>query len=226
MLASQTFTAAIFDLDGTLLDSMWVWHEVDRAFFAARGMQMPSDYVQTIHGMTFCETAQYTIARFGLCESPEKIMQEWNELSVAQYRDHVQLKPGAKDFLQALKARGIKLAIATALTTHMMHAVLQNNGIDHLFDAFTSADEVQRGKTFPDIYLLAANKLGVPPAQCIVFEDVRKTIAGIHAAGMKGCAVWDECTQDWEEMLREFDYNLVEFAEFKMECFVNFDENS
>ena len=152
-------------------------------------------------------------------------MAEWNASSFVQYRDHVQLKPGAREFLHALKARGIKLATATALTTHVMHAVLQSNGVYDLFDAFTSADEVQRGKTFPDIYLLAAQKLGVPPAQCIVFEDVRKTIAGIHAAGMKGCAVWDEHTHDWDEMLREFDYNLVEFGELKMDYFVNYGDN-
>ncbi|MCL2531662.1 MAG: HAD family phosphatase [Oscillospiraceae bacterium] len=217
----MSFAAAIFDLDGTLLNSMWVWQEVDRAFFAARGMDMPVDYVQTIHGMTFRETAEYTIARFELRESPEEIMREWNELSVVQYREHVQLKPGAREFLQALKTQNIKLATATALTTHVMHAVLQNNGVHHLFDAFTSADEVRRGKTFPDIYLLAAQKLGVPPTQCIVFEDVRKTIAGIHAAGMRGCAVWDEHTHDWEDMLCEFDYHLVEFDEQKMDYFVN-----
>ncbi|MCL2195216.1 MAG: HAD family phosphatase [Oscillospiraceae bacterium] len=220
-----TFAAAIFDLDGTLLDSMWVWHEVDRAFFAARGMTMPDDYVQTIHGMTFRETAEYTIARFGLHETPAEIMREWNELSALQYRDHVQLKPGAREFLQALNARGVKLATATALTTHVMHAVLQSNGVDALFDAFTSADEVARGKTFPDIYLLAAQKLGVPPAQCIVFEDVRKTIAGIRAAGMKGCAVFDN-QPDWDDMLREFDYDLVEFAQSETGYFVNCGEKT
>jgi len=175
-----------------------------------------------MHGMSFHATTKYTCARFGENEAPEAIMAEWNALSFVQYRDHVKLKFGAHEFLQALRARGIKLATATALTTHVMHAVLQNNGVIDLFDAHTSADEVQRGKTFPDIYLLAAKKLSVSPAQCIVFEDVRRTIAGIRAAGMRSCAVWDEHTHDWDDMVREFDYHITEFSCDETDYFVNY----
>jgi HAD superfamily hydrolase (TIGR01509 family) len=207
------FKAAIFDLDGTLLDSMWVWEAVDRAFFAVRCMNMPDDYVQSILALTFRETAEYTIKRFGLCDTPEGLMAEWNELSYLQYCNHVRLKPGAREYLECLSAQGIKLGVATALTTHVMEAVLENNNILHLFDALTSADEVCRGKTFPDIYLLAAQKMGVEPKDCIVFEDVLKTLRGIRAAGMSSCAVWDTTTCDWPEMIREFDMNIMSFEE-------------
>jgi len=207
------FDAAIFDLDGTLLDSMWVWHAVDKAFFAARGLDLPCDYVQEILSMTFRETAEYTIKRFGLDETVEAVMAEWNEMSFQQYREHVKLKPGACEYLEKLRAKGVKLATATALTTHVMQAVLESNGVLHLFDALTSADEVARGKTHPDIYLLAAQKLGVEPRRCIVFEDVPKTLRGIHAAGMTACAVWEPCNGSWDEMTRQFDVYIKGFEE-------------
>ena len=211
---SLHFDAAIFDLDGTLLDSMWVWEAVDRAFFAARGMDMPGDYVQTILSMTFRETAEYTVRRFVLDESVEAIMDEWNRMSFDVYREEVKLKPGARIYLEALRARGVKLGVATAQTLPLMHTVLESNGIVELFDALCSTDEVPRGKTHPDIYLLAAQKLGAEPERCIVFEDVLKTLRGIRAAGMQACAVWDAASaQDWDEMTRRFDLHIKGFEE-------------
>ena len=210
---SQDFKGAIFDLDGTLLDSMWVWQRVDEIFLHARGFAVPDDYSQAILALTFRETAEYTIKRFGLCDTPEQLMDEWNQLSEEQYSNHVKLKPGVRGYLKHLRACGIKLGVATALTTHVMQAVLSNNDVLHLFDALTSADEVVRGKTHPDIYLLAAQKLGIDPRDCIVFEDVHKTLRGIRAAGMKACAVWDESCVEWDKMVHAFDYHVLSFAQ-------------
>ena len=210
----MNYDAAIFDLDGTLLDSMWVWEAVDRAFFAARNMQMPDDYVQSILSLTFRETAEYTIARFGLDEPVEAIMDEWNRMSFALYRDNVKLKPGAREYLEFLRARGVKLGVATAQTIPLMRIVLQSNGVLEMFDALASTDEVSRGKAFPDVYLLAARKLGVEPGKCIVFEDVLKTLPGIRAAGMAACAVWDSSSaNDWHEMVCRFDQHIKSFEE-------------
>ena len=206
--------AAIFDLDGTLLDSMWVWHEVDRLFFAERGMEVPGDYAQALQSLTFRETAEYTIERFALPESPEAIMAQWNEMSFEQYRDHVRLKPGAREYLEALRARGIKLGVATNLTTHVARAVLESNGVLDWFEALTSADEVPRGKQFPDIWLLAAQKLGVESGLCVAYDDVPKSLLGIHAAGMAACAMREpDMPQDWEGMKRDFDFFIESFED-------------
>ena len=209
--------AAIFDLDGTLLDSMWVWRAVDEAFFAARGLALPDDYVKSILSLTFRETAEYTIARFRLDETPEAIMDEWNRMCFRQYCEHVRLKPGVREYLARLKAQGVKLGTATSLTTTAMHAVLESNGVLPLFGALTSADEVTRGKEHPDIYLLAAQKLGAQPRDCVVFEDVLRTLRGIRAAGMTACAVWephlDQGDGYWAEMVRQFDVNIKGFEE-------------
>jgi len=204
--------AAIFDLDGTLLNSMWVWQEVDRLFFAARGMDVPEDYVESLQSLTFRETAEYTIERYGLPECPEELMALWNEMSFIQYRDHVKLKPGAREYLEALRTRGIKLGVATNLTTHVAKTVLESNGVLHWFEALTSADEVPRGKTHPDIWLLAARKLGVEPKLCVAYDDVAKTLLGMRAAGMTACAVREpDMPQDWEGMKRDFDYHIEDF---------------
>ncbi|MCL2107518.1 MAG: HAD family phosphatase [Oscillospiraceae bacterium] len=209
------YAAAIFDLDGTLLDSMWVWHQVDVEFFAARGLALPEDYADEIGAMTFREIAEYTIARFALPESPEKLMAEWNERSFRHYRDDVGLKPGAREYLAALRARGVALGVSTSLTTHVLAAVLSSNGIIDWFGALTSADEVTRGKAYPDIYLLTAQKLGrVPPAECLVFDDIQKSLHGIRAAGMACCAVREPLSrQNWDEMARFADYHILSFEE-------------
>lgn len=208
------FAAAVFDLDGTLLDSMWVWHAVDRAFFAARGLAVPEDYVEKIQPLTFRETAEYTAARFALPESPQEIMAEWEAMSFREYRDHVKLKPGAGEVLRALRARGVRLGTATNLSAPTARAVLAQNGVLELFDALTTTEEVPRGKGYPDIYLLAARKLGVPPGRCVAFDDVAQALRGIRAAGMAACAVREPAMpQDWEEMTRLADFSILRFED-------------
>ena len=204
--------AAIFDLDGTLLDSMWVWYAVDREFFRLRGLEVPEDYAKELQSLTFRETAEYTIARFGLHESPEALMEQWNEMSFRQYRDHVRLKPGARKYLESLRASGVKLGVASNLTTHVARAVLESNGVLDWFAALTSADEVPRGKSFPDIWLLAARKLGVEPRLCVAYDDVAKSLPGMRAAGMTACAVREpDMPQDFDGMKREFDCWIEDF---------------
>ena len=207
---SELNQAAIFDLDGTLLDSMWVWYRVDEAFFAARGIPIPDDYAQALHAMTFREVAEYTIERFHLPETPEAVMAEWNAQSFLLYQNEVKLKPGAKEYLEALRARGVKLAVATALTHELLEAVLKSNGIFDWFSACTSLDEVARGKGCPDIYLYTAKKLGVPPENCAAYDDIYKSIEGIKAAGMKACAVYEPLSfQDWDKMCALADFHIV-----------------
>jgi len=209
---SFPYAAAIFDLDGTLLDSMWVWNRVDEAFFAVRGLSVPEDYLQALHAMTFREVAEYTIARFDLPETPETVMAEWNAQCFELYMNEVKLKPGAKEYLQALRTRGVKLAVATSLTKPLLEAVLQSNGILDWFDALTSADEVARGKGYPDIFLLTAEKLGIPPERCVAYDDLEKAMVGIKAAGMAACAVHEPLSeQDWDKMCALADYNITSF---------------
>ncbi|MCI1966174.1 MAG: HAD family phosphatase [Oscillospiraceae bacterium] len=185
------YTAAIFDLDGTLLDSMKVWEQVDREFLGRRKLSFTPDYTEKVSAMSFAEAARYTVERFHLGEAPEELMREWNEMVTEQYAHHIVLKPGARECLRFLRERGFVFGVATALSPQLYGPVLCNNGIYDEFRAFASVPEVARGKEFPDVYLLCAKRLGAEPGGCIVFEDVLEGLRGAKAAGMAAVGVHD-----------------------------------
>ena len=186
------FSAAIFDLDGTLLDSMWVWQEVDRDFFGQLGMPEPEDYARSIQGMSFRETAAYTVRRFGLSRTVEEVMADWMRMTAEAYARRVNLKRGALAYLRGLKRAGVKLAVATANREELFGPTLRRCGAWELFDAVcTSAQVGDAGKADGALFRLAAQRLGVDPSDCAVFEDTLEGLRGARAAGMRAWAVRD-----------------------------------
>ena len=187
-----SFDAAIFDLDGTLLDSMHVWTRVDEIYFEKRGMTAPPDYGPALAGLSYRESAEYTKARFGFPEPWEEIVREWTELAHEEYALRVELKPGAREYLTALQRAGVKLAVATALPEYLYRPCLERLGILDLFGALCSTDDTGgRGKSNGEVFLLAADRLGANPAQCAVFEDVLEGVRGAKRAGMYAFCVRD-----------------------------------
>lgn len=184
--------AVIFDLDGTLIDSMWMWKQIDIDYLARHGHPLPEDLQDCIEGMSFSETAVYFKERFGLSDSLDVIKTDWNRMAYNIYVNDVPLKPGALEFLQYLKKKGIRTGIATSNSKELLMAVLKSLGIAEYFDELHTSCEVAKGKPAPDIYLLVAEKLGVAPDKCLVFEDIMQGILAGKAAGMKVCAIKDE----------------------------------
>ena len=125
--------AAIFDLDGTLLDSMGVWDQVDIDFLNKRGIEVPPDYMTKVSAMQFRQIAEYTIARFGLTDAPEELMQEWDDMASVAYSTTVEAKPGALDYLRDLKDSGVKLGVATSLPPRLREPALRHVGMFDLF---------------------------------------------------------------------------------------------
>ncbi len=206
--------AVLFDLDGTLVDSMWMWDDIDIEFLARFHIQRPASLGKMIEGMSFTETAQYFKDRFGIPMSIEDIKKEWNRMAYRKYSDEVPLKPGAKRFLSLLRKRGIKTAIASSNSRELLSACLRHNHVEDLFDFITISCEVKKGKPAPDIYLFAAEKLGVSPLDCLVFEDVPNGIRAGKNAGMRVCAVEDDYTKEYREEIRELaDYYIRSFDE-------------
>lgn len=206
--------AAIFDLDGTLVDSMWIWEKIDIDYLKIRNIDMPEDLRDAISHLSFQETAKYFKNRFNLEDSLEEIMNEWYEMAFYEYENNVPLKAGAKLFLDKLKKLGIKIGLATSNSLPLLEIALKKNDIYDYFDAITITGEVTRGKSFPDVYLLAAEKLGVSPYQCIVFEDILPAMKGAKAAGMKVVGVYDELSKDSRDEIEGIvDKFIIEYAE-------------
>ena len=206
--------AAIFDLDGTLVDSMWVWAQIDIDYLREKGYSMPENLRSEIVHLSFSQTAIYFKEKFNLDDSIEKISKDWHDMAFNHYSNNVKLKLGVKDFLNSLKSLKIKIALATSNSIPLLEACLKNNGIYDYFDSITTTDEVSNGKDCPDVYLLAADKLGINPKDCLVFEDILPAIQGAKAANMKVIAVKDdECLDSKEDLLKYADKYIHSFEE-------------
>lgn len=187
---------------------------IDIQFLKKRNLPVPENYVTEICARSFEEAAQYTIDLFGLQETVEGIIEEWNNMAVEEYSNHVGLLPYALDYLLCLKEHGIKLAVATGLPEKLYIPCLKNNSILELFGALCSTDEVQRGKEYSDVFELAARKLGVAPEHCIVFDDVLPAIKSAKAARMLAGGIYDKYSADQRtEIERIADIYLLDFRQ-------------
>ena len=212
--ARLPFRAAVFDLDGTVLDSTYVWEWVDQEFLSRRGLAVPEDYIDAVCAKSFGEAADYTIRRFGLSEEPEAVIAEWRRLARYQYEQRVTLKPGVREYLEELRHSGVRLAVASGLERSLAKPALERNGIAGLFDLFCYAGEVSRGKEYPDLYLHAARQLGLSPEACVMFEDVLPGVRSAKAAGMMVFGVADPYSERQRDAIRALaDGFLESFAE-------------
>ena len=210
----QNIKAAIFDLDGTLLDSMWVWTEIDKRFLGDRDLEVPPDYLEAIAPLGARRAAEYTIERFGLNEKVEDIMGEWFDMAMGAYREEVVCKPFSIEYLNKLKSEGIRLAVATSSDRKLIIPALKRNNIIDMFETIVTVDQVDRGKGFPDIYEKAAQDLGVSNEECVVFEDILAGIKGAKMGGFYAVGVYeDHSTYEHPEMKQLADRFIMSFSE-------------
>lgn len=210
----ENIKGAIFDLDGTLVDSMWVWSQIDVDYLKSKGHTMPENLNSEICHLSFTQTANYFKKRFNLSDPIENILDDWHNMAFHHYSENVKLKDGVKQFLDKLKEKNIKIALATSNSIPLLEACLKNNGIYDYFDSITTTDEVSNGKNCPDVYLLAAKKLNVEPADCIVFEDILPAIKGAKAANMTVVAVHDKHSlNDLNEIIQTSDKYINSYFE-------------
>lgn len=206
--------AIIFDLDGSLVDSMWLWHDIDVEFLGARGISLPEDYQKEIEGMSFTETAVYSIERFSLSESVDELKGIWNGMAMHKYAHEVDFKPGARQFLAYCRKEGLKMGIATSNSKELVQAVSDALGLEQYIDVIVTSCDVNRGKPAPDVYLEAARRLSVEPEDCLVFEDVPAGIMAGKNARMTVCAVEDAFSSKYkEEKCALADYYITDYRE-------------
>ena len=207
--------AVIFDMDGSLVDSMWIWTKVDEIYMKKYNLTKPENFYKDIEGMSFTETAQYFLDAFpALPCTLEELKQEWQQMTMELYCTKVPLKPGAGEFLRRMKHRGIKLGIATSNDRSLAEATLHALHVREFFDTVRTSCEVAKGKPAPDVYLKAAEDLQVVPSECLVFEDVPSGIMAGKNAGMTVCAVDDAFSKAYEKEKRTLaDYYICDYAE-------------
>lgn len=187
--------AVIFDVDGTLVDSMWIWKQVDIDFLARRKIELPVDLQKDIEGLSYTATAEYFKERFQLPDSVEDIKEEWREMADDLYKSKIPLKSGVRELLKFIKDRGLKIGIATSNSRDLVETMMKGHQIEEYFDSIRTSCEVPRSKPFPDVYLKAAEDLGVEPKNCLVFEDTIAGATAAKAAGMRVIAVYDEISE-------------------------------
>ncbi len=191
-IISDELGAVIFDLDGSLMDSMWVWGAIDREYLGRFGHDVPLALQQEIGGMSFLEIAVMFRERFGIPDSVGEIMEDWNRMARDKYAFEVRMKPGADRLIAWCREHGIPMGIATSNSRELVGLVLASNGISDVFGAVVTGNDDYKGKPAPDVYLACARMLGVRPEKCLVFEDIVPGIQAALAAGMQVCSVWDE----------------------------------
>ena len=206
--------AFLFDLDGTLVDSMWIWESIDVEYLDRFGLELPEDLHSCIEGMSFSETAQYFKERFSIPDTLEKMKSDWNRMAWAKYTQEVPLKSGIREFLRYHRARGVKMAVATSNSRELAEAVIAVHGLTDTFDVIVTGCDVAHGKPFPDVYLEAAVRLGVDPSECLVFEDVVAGIQAGRSAGMEVAAVEDAYSLYQERQKKELaDLYIADYQE-------------
>ncbi|MBE5927862.1 MAG: HAD family phosphatase [Lachnospiraceae bacterium] len=206
--------AIIFDLDGTLMDSMWMWEDIDIEYFKRFDIPFTHKYQTDIEGMSFNEIAVYFKEVFKIPDSVEKMKADWNQMAWDKYNTEVFPKPGVLDFLEKLKQKNIRCAIATSNSIQLCMACLNAHNMAGYFSEIHTASEVKHGKPAPDIYLLVADKLGVDPKKCLVFEDLYKGICAAKNAGMRTCAVADEYSEEFiDKKIEAADYFIQDFTD-------------
>lgn len=210
----ETKKAVIFDLDGTLVDSMWMWRRIDEEYLGRFGLAVPEGLQRSIEGMSFHETSVYFKERFGLPDSLEQIKADWNRMAFLHYQKDVRLKDGAAEFLAELQKRGIRTGIATSNSRELLETVLEALKLRDGFTSIHTSCEVARGKPAPDIYLHVAQALGCKPEECLVFEDILPGVQAGKAAGMTVCGVADDYSKDMRWRVRqETDDYIFSFRE-------------
>jgi 16S rRNA pseudouridine516 synthase len=207
------FYAVIFDLDGVLADSEPWWNQIDAKLLAEYEVSYRGEYHRNVLGVSYRLAVEFYKNAFHIAASVEELMRRRGEIATDFFANRVGLFPSAKMTLEQLREMKLALAVATSSVSTSARPLLERTGIRSLFSVVITGDEVQQGKPHPDIYLLAAKKLGISPEACLVIEDSLAGIAAGKAANMRVVAIPDSRFVDPREYEKESNYVLGSLSE-------------
>ena len=205
---------AIFDMDGILFDTERLYQETWREVASERGITLPYEFTLAVSGAAK-DAFFRAIEKFYHTDDPEKVADEVYARMAVKQDFPLPIKPGVPEILQGFQSRGAKIAVASSTYHEQVKKNLERNGLLPYFDAVISGDEVKRTKPDPEIFLKAAEKMGVSPTECYVFEDSFNGIRAAHAAG--ACAVMVVDLMEPDEEIRSISdhifHSMVEAKE-------------
>ena len=221
-LSKEGVKLLIFDLDGTLLDSMSVWHDVDVEFLGRYGYEVTPEYTDIVKRASIEDAARYTQTKYRIPLTWEEIVDAWESMVYEFYRAEVKLKEGALEYVKEAKRLGFILSVTTALSKKNANAALEATGIRDLFDCVITLEDLDgnMSKGTPDIFLRASSYISakgevVTPDKALVFDDVLQAIEGAKAGGFLTCAVYDDIgcggPAKWESFAAMCDFSVFKF---------------
>lgn len=193
----------IFDLDGTLLDSMPFWQRQIDDMLLARGITPPDDLLDRTKTLGLENATGMILQEFHLPDDPAVVYQQFQNNMEQLYCSVISLKPGVRPMLEHLQQAGAAMAVATATARPLVEKVLRHHQLQEYFQSITTVAEVGIGKHDPRIFLAAAGKLGLPPQDCIVFEDSLKAIRSANQAGFQTVAIYEETNPAEQQALQQ-----------------------
>ena len=210
----MSYPFAIFDLDGTLVDSMPYWRRLGRDYLLEKGIEAEPDMEQVIRAMTVTESAQYFREHYRLSESPAEIVDGFDRVMEENYRLRIPAKPGVPEYLERLYNAGIDLSICSATASPQVDMILKRLDLRKYFSRITSCDEAGYGKYRPDAFRLALERAGARPEETVMYEDADYAVRTAVSTGMHVAAVYDPfCTASPEEMAAEAEFYIRDFRE-------------
>ncbi len=205
-------SACIFDMDGTLVDSLGIWEEIDIRFFHERNMEVPKDYDKIISHMSFMEMAVFTKEAYHISESVEEIASTWLEWSKEAYLNTIVAKPGAKEVLEYIKGKGIPMALATTNKEELYLPCLERNHLLCYFSHIENVNHLNTKKSEPKIYQTLAHDMHVPIEKTIVFEDILMALDTAKKAGFIVGGVYDKRNDPDKEKIQSIaDYYIEDY---------------
>ncbi|MBC3888067.1 HAD-IA family hydrolase [Acetobacterium paludosum] len=206
----------IFDMDGTLIDSMPVWKNLGGNFLKNHGINPPDNLNEITTTMSFAESSRYFVNQFGLALTAAEVNAEINEMIRDSYGTHLPLKPFVKEVLDQYVRQGIKMSILTATDRSLVETAVKRLGILDYFEFILTSDMTGLSKSEPEIYFQAVETFGIPEKEIAIVED---SLYCIKAAKNTECyivGVYDEFSKnDWEEIKRVSDRTINSFEELR-----------
>ena len=210
---------AIFDVDGTLLDSMLIWDTIGETYLRSIGYEPREKLNEVFKNMSLFQAARYYRTEYGVTLSIDEIMNGVNAMLERYYRFEVSLKPGVAELLAQLQASGVKLCIATATDRYLVEAALERCGVLSCFGAIFTCNEVGHGKDEPDIFEEALRFLGTEKAETVVFDDALYAVRTAKEAGFPVAVIYDSHEKNQEGLRALADFYIEDFSQVSAEDF-------